>query len=229
MAIVNLIRHAEKSKESGDGLTEDGHHRAEYLARCMSRGDLNQVLPIGPPTMVMASHVRPGRSHRPRDTAKPLADALGLILDLSCDKEDDLCFEDRVQSYLQANETLAVVWQHELIPMLAHALGVPKYLEDYLLWPDECDNIVWPEPEEQRIGDSACYDLIWQVRVVRTARGEPWRAESVAQLRQGFPGDPKGSCFEALAPMTAEELAARPPKSDLVRLDASRLYSVVFA
>jgi len=100
-----LVRHGEKSRDDSDkNLTLDGQHRAAYLARCAAVGG-SAALALGAPTAIMASTVRPGKSHRPRDTVQPLATALGLSIDLSVDKEDPAAFAARPQSSASSRAT----------------------------------------------------------------------------------------------------------------------------
>ncbi|CAL1151272.1 unnamed protein product [Cladocopium goreaui] len=87
----------------------------------MSRESRSRLMPLGKARAVMASRVRPGQSTRPRDTAKPLANALGLKLQMPCDKVDASCFAEHAKTLLFAESTLVVFWQHEDLPLLVEA------------------------------------------------------------------------------------------------------------
>ena len=60
VAHVVIIRHGEK--KNGTGLSDVGAARAQYLAHCMSLNHPSTALPHGPPTYVMASHGKMGKS-----------------------------------------------------------------------------------------------------------------------------------------------------------------------
>jgi hypothetical protein len=167
-----LVRHGEKSRDDSDkNLTLDGQHRAAYLARCAAVGG-SAALALGAPTAIMASAVRPGKSHRPRDTVQPLATALGLSIDLSVDKEDPAAFAAAVQRKLTCNGTLLVAWQHQDVPSLVQALAPPN-AADYADWPLQCSGPYWPEPPYIK-KTSACY-----VRATHT-HSHSARSESVS-------------------------------------------------
>jgi hypothetical protein len=61
-ARVVITRHGEKPK-SGDGLSRDGSHRAQYLQHCCV-ANRSHALALGAPTVVVAPTVRDGKSHR---------------------------------------------------------------------------------------------------------------------------------------------------------------------
>ena len=199
-ASLVLIRHGEKSRDSDDkSLTVDGQHRAEYLSRCAAHA--TSALALGPPTAIMASTVRPGKSHRPRDTVAPLARALSLSVDLSVDKEDSPGFARAVQEKLSCNGTVLVAWQHEDIPDLVKALAPPNR-KSFTDWPPSCDAEGWSEPSYIK-KNSACYDLI--VRLLYTPGTGPgvWEPQDVLEFHEGFGGSAQSPCAQDLAPARA--------------------------
>eukprot|EP00439_Symbiodinium_sp_Y106_P027060 s1176_g3.t1 len=145
-AVINLVRHGEKCKGCGTGLTVVGKHRAQYLANCMSSSRSSEVMPYGEATAVMASQVRQGESTRPRDTAAPLARNLGLELQQPCDKKDADCFAQHVRSLIGPRDTVVAAWQHEDIPSLAKALGVEVKEQSFKKWPKKCPSTSFKEP-----------------------------------------------------------------------------------
>eukprot|EP00928_Gymnodinium_smaydae_P032808 TRINITY_DN23674_c0_g1_i1.p1 TRINITY_DN23674_c0_g1~~TRINITY_DN23674_c0_g1_i1.p1 ORF type:complete len:238 (+),score=19.26 TRINITY_DN23674_c0_g1_i1:47-760(+) len=210
IAIVNLFRHGEKSNKSGAALTPEGQARANYIARCMSTGEMSRALPFGNPTIVMAS-ANTRHSHRPQDTVSRLANALGLKLDLSCDEQDSQCFATRMQT-LGANGTLVAAWHHEALPDLVRSLNVP-HTSEFNSWPDICDSTSWPEPPY--CSGSSCYDLIWQLRLERdrhthgvVARRSAWRAVSIEGLHEGFGGPRTGTHGVCAQDLAASKLAS---------------------
>ncbi|KAG6019337.1 hypothetical protein E4U41_003281 [Claviceps citrina] len=73
-----------------------------------------------------------GKRKRAFDTVKPLADDLGLEVDVSCDREDAECVRKVVEGYGGAGNIL-ICWEHGMLSAIAEALGgsnVPKYPGD---------------------------------------------------------------------------------------------------
>lgn len=157
-------------------------------------------MPFGRATAVMASKVKKGESTRPRDTVAPLAEALGLELQMPCKKSKAACFAEHVGRLLADRGTLVVSWQHEDMVYLPLALGAPGAGQrDFAEWPAACASAAWGEPS-CCYGSSTCYDLVWQVNLTRSAPGAEWRAVSMRALREGFAGMAGGPCGGDLAP-----------------------------
>ncbi|RYP68043.1 hypothetical protein DL771_006884 [Monosporascus sp. 5C6A] len=90
---VYLIRHGEKPKD-GNGLNEEGEQRAQCLRTVFGVGSEYSI------THIMAQTPKSnGKGKRPYDTVKPLADDLGLTVDISCDRDDSKCVADFVNGY----------------------------------------------------------------------------------------------------------------------------------
>lgn len=193
--LVNLIRHGEKSDASGDSLTSDGLNRAQYLGRCMSAGR-TAALPLGKPTFIMAAEVDPHKSHRARDTVGQLAQALGLQVDLRCDRDQAKCFAKQLKT-LPANSTVVVAWEHLAIPSLVKELAVPN-AGAYAEWPSKCKPGSWSEPSY--CTGSKCYDAIWQVTMTRKAGKKDWVATGIQTFQEGFEGAADSPCTLGLAP-----------------------------
>jgi hypothetical protein len=210
VAVVNFLRHCEKTPESGTGCSIDGIHRAQYLAKCMSSNATSAVLPIRKPAKVIASQDIAGLSHRPHDTALPLAETLSMDVHQPCGTLDKECLADELQRQLFASETIVVVWQHENIPALLAGLEVPG-ADAYRSWPYECDASSWPEPKAC-YGSSRCYDVVWQVTFTRpslrlnnTISHSRWIPRLIQTHRQGFLGSPTGECTGGLEPELREQ------------------------
>eukprot|EP00434_Breviolum_minutum_P019041 symbB.v1.2.016786.t1/scaffold1290.1/size126440/7 len=172
----------------------------------MSQTDPSEVMPFGAATDVMASRVRPGKSTRPRDTARPLARALGVEVQMPCDKVDARCFAEHVTAILSSGSTVAVFWQHEDIPKLVEALHVPDHEKHLKPWPKICPSSFFREPACVR--GSMCYDEIWQVTMERTAQSDTlWHATSMRSWHQGFSGRSRGKCNSGLEPNVQSILA----------------------
>jgi len=173
-AHIVIIRHGEKDtrqSSTGQGLSDVGQKRAQYLARCMSQATPTVAMPFGPPTYVMASHGKPSKSHRPIDTVVPLAEALGVTLDSDIYFGDTEEFASHIQEVLQPSMTLVASWHHGEIPNLVkELLGQEKEKLDALgwlqKWPRSCGTERWQEPSYLPRSDQ-CYDLLWRITLLR--------------------------------------------------------------
>jgi len=184
-SMLVAIRHGEKPNDPSDpGLTTDGKHRATYISRCGAKKTL--ALPYGRPQVLIAP--TPGGSTRPRDTLQPLADVLGLNIDLSISNDDAAGFAKKVQK-LACNTTMLAAWDHNFLPALMGALHVPNAPG---VWPKTCDSPTWPEPSD--LDPPVCYDLIWQVKLM----GGPgaWVPYPLVTMQQGFGGSPTSPCTQ---------------------------------
>jgi hypothetical protein len=154
---VLLIRHAEKPEPPwGTGVDQDGRPDEKSLApRGWQRAgawaelfvpSLGAAPGLPRPTRIFASaHVEGldgnggGKSRRPEETVAPLADKLGLEVDLTFTKGQ----ERDLAAALAAEDGVALVcWQHEAIPEIARALapdadGITKG------WPKSCYNVIF--------------------------------------------------------------------------------------
>ena len=93
---VYMIRHGEKP-DDGNGLSQEGERRAQCLRSVFGRGsgyDIGHIMAQTP-----KSSKRDGKRKRPYDTVKPLADDLGLEVDVSCDRDDSDCVVDFIKDY----------------------------------------------------------------------------------------------------------------------------------
>ena len=145
IAHVVIIRHGEK--HDGDGLSEDGKARARYLQKCMTSPYASVALPLGKPTYVMASHGKPGKSHRPQDTAYPIAQTLRLKLDDNLYFGDAEGFAKRVQHLLAHGATVLVAWHHnEIHSLVQQLLDGEEWKKEALgyrdAWPHNCGDEV---------------------------------------------------------------------------------------
>ena len=145
---IMFIRHAEKPheppcenddgvKKSGEtdkeSLTVRGWQRAGALAHFFS-----SQLPVRP-NVIFASGIGDGsKSHRPKQTATPLAELIKLDINTSHLKNDVKPLMDDVR---KQTGIVLVAWEHQLIPSLVgelpNAPTVPKK------WPDDRFDIVW--------------------------------------------------------------------------------------
>lgn len=218
VAYVVVMRHGEKV-DKGHGLSEAGIARSEYLARCTTAAQPSTLLPFGPPTYVMASHDTPTTAHRARQTALPIAAALGMELNWGVHIDDFAKFVETVEEQLTPHGTVLAVWHHNFIPRVVNALMKQDgwTIEDLgwdIKWPPVCgsDSAVpgydagegFEEPLHHQ-GTSICYDLSWRVTMTRASNKAPWVATALTSTLQGFEGGEKHGelqpCTKGLAPI----------------------------
>jgi hypothetical protein len=73
-----------------------------------------------------------GSRQRPYDTVEPLAEDLGLSVDTSCDRDDQDCVADVVESY-NGSGNILICWEHDALHDIVKALGdknAPDYPDD---------------------------------------------------------------------------------------------------
>jgi len=158
--IILVMRHAEKPEAGGDGgvdaagkpdhnsLTPRGWQRAGGWAELFVPS-LGLQSPLPTPSAIFASapaskaDIAAGnagsKSCRPLETITPLADRLGIEVDLRFAKGQEA---DLAAAISQVDGVALVCWQHEDIAVIANALdprpqGVPGK------WPGDCFNVVF--------------------------------------------------------------------------------------
>lgn len=115
---IFLIRHAEKVRHGGKGLAERGKERAQCLKHVFGHGE-NKV------GYIIAQAYKPdGKRSRPYETVKPLADYLGLDVDLHCEREDGDCVAKRAIHEVQKGHNVLICWQHRALTGVARSLGI---------------------------------------------------------------------------------------------------------
>jgi hypothetical protein len=173
---IMLIRHAEKPlREPRDadeavgaggrrGLSPRGERRARMLAEYFAPAD--GVLRDGHihmPRFVFAAASTPAhRSTRPADTVRPVAGALGLVVQEEFGSDPPF---NAVAAALKSAAALGPVlvgWRYDTLPDLASAIGATGVPAD------------WP---------ASRFDMTW----VLEKSGEAWRLTQVPQLL--MPGD----------------------------------------
>ncbi|KAK0527834.1 hypothetical protein OC842_004743 [Tilletia horrida] len=115
---IILIRHGEKQKGGGKGLAPKGKLRAQCLKHVFGRGEYKV-------DYIMAQAYKPdGRRSRPYQTVKPLADHLGIHVDLHCEREQADCVARRALAAVDQGKTVLICWQHKALSDIARAFGV---------------------------------------------------------------------------------------------------------
>lgn len=152
---VYLIRHGEKP-DSGNGLSTQGLERAQCLRTVFgasSEYNIGHIMAQTPLSSTsrhilrtkepcMARHDRflihflflhtGGKRQRPYDTVEPLAEDLGLTVDVSCDRDDPGCVKDVVDGYTGSGNIL-ICWEHDALTDIVSDLGdknAPDYPDD---------------------------------------------------------------------------------------------------
>jgi broad specificity phosphatase PhoE len=126
---VLVVRHGEKVSDTDERLTDAGRARAQSLAKMLKDAGV---------TAIYATD-----TERTRDTAKPLADALGLnvtIYDTGAGMRGPVDARPFVATLRKehAKDVVLVVGHTNTIPDLLKALGCPG---DLKIAPDEYDNL----------------------------------------------------------------------------------------
>lgn len=132
---VYLIRHGEKMENhpKRPGLSERGLRRARCL-RSVFGPDGRAI------DFVLAQDFKPnGKRRRPYETVKPLARALDIPLDHTCDRDDTQCIVGKIKRHADRNgENVLVVWEHARLTNIAKKLGISG-----LRYPDDRYDVVF--------------------------------------------------------------------------------------
>lgn len=124
---VYLIRHGEKPADDGNGLSAAGVQRSQCLRNVFgasSSYNIGHIMAQTPKSSEFCLNALPlplemnranpvfivlgGKRQRPYDTVKPLADDLGMDVDISCDRDDPDCVADVVRNYSGSGNIL--IW-----------------------------------------------------------------------------------------------------------------------
>ena len=128
---VIFVRHAEKLADpAGDpGLTDAGKRRAAELARQLADADVVPGLGID---AVFSTPFR-----RTEETAKPVADALGLTINAYDAADTELFIEELVREY--KGKIILVVGHSNTVPQMIGNMGASKNVPP--IAEDEYDNL----------------------------------------------------------------------------------------
>jgi hypothetical protein len=132
-ATILVIRHAEKSPDSGSSLTPQGFARAEKYARYFHPFEVNgRAIQID----ALYAGSDSAESIRPRLTLEPLSRATGLPLNtqFSTNEPEQLA---RALAEGPHGDHVLIAWRHKKIPALLKAFGAdPRVLLPEGQWPD---------------------------------------------------------------------------------------------
>ncbi|KZT62899.1 putative phosphoglycerate mutase family protein [Calocera cornea HHB12733] len=131
-----LIRHGEKPANGSQGLTVQGEERAQCLTTVFGPSSAYNI------GYIMAETPKSnGDRTRPLETVTPLAEELGLTVDISCDRDDPDCVAAAVAAYqsTEGAENVLICWEHGELTDIATSLGVADAPE----YPDADYNLIW--------------------------------------------------------------------------------------
>ncbi|KAM0429748.1 hypothetical protein ACHAPT_006354 [Fusarium lateritium] len=151
---VYFIRHGEKPEE-GNGLNAQGQQRAQCLRSVFgasSKYNIGHIMAqTYKPGMALDTSERvhadllDGARKRPYDTVLPLAEDLGLTVDISCDRDDSDCVKDVVKGY-KGTGNILICWEHKRLNNLAKELGA----DDVDNYPSDRFDIIWTDPPKYK-------------------------------------------------------------------------------
>jgi hypothetical protein len=137
-SVVLIIRHAEDA-DSGHGISPRGEQRAEALKNYFLNFTVDSKR--REPTVIFAAKDSK-KSHRPRLTMEPFAEAANLKIDtrFGNDQSADLAADLRAN---QQGRVILICWRHPHIPALLGALGAnPETFLPNGKWPGAVYNWV---------------------------------------------------------------------------------------
>ena len=132
-AVILIIRHAEKS-EVGPGLSAAGQAHVQGYIRYFQKTAAGSAAPKLSYVVAAADSTN---SHRPRLTLQPLAQALGLDLELKFASQQSRELAQELTSRPHG-KVILICWRHGKIPDLLQALGAkPNKLLPHGVWPED--------------------------------------------------------------------------------------------
>ncbi|KAJ6015160.1 hypothetical protein N7540_009751 [Penicillium herquei] len=160
---VYFIRHGEKPNNGGIGLSDDGLERAECIRDIFGdHSDYNigyimaqkpkkrnesllfaswQLWNIAPFAAELTDVSLGGKRNRPYETVKPLAEDLGIKVDISCKRDDSECVKNTIDDY-DGEGNILICWEHHRMTDLVEELGY----EDAPNYPDDRYDLIWTDP-----------------------------------------------------------------------------------
>jgi len=160
---IMVMRHAEKPAKDGapQGVTLEGERNKESLQPrgwqragaltnlfAPTNGQI-QITSLARPQFLYASKpLRRKGSRRPFQTILPLAEKLGIPINLNYERSD---VEGVIDEVLSRRGAVLVCWQREYIPRIAtYLLGRPNRIPDE--WPEDRFDMIWVFDLDRRAG-----------------------------------------------------------------------------
>ena len=136
--IIYLIRHGEKpaklpNGQDANGLSPLGLKRAQYLVSVFGKSSAYNIQYI-----LAEKPLDDGSRARPSETVTPLAESLGLEIDISIPRDDAQGAANAAKSYRGPGNVL-VCWEHGQLAKIAEAMGV----EGNFVYPGDRFDLIW--------------------------------------------------------------------------------------
>jgi hypothetical protein len=158
---IMLIRHGEKPSDPPHGISHDGKRdkecltvrgwqRAGALASFFAPPNGSwQITNIAKPHFLFASKpLRRGGSQRALQTLTPLAEKLGMRVNIKYPKEQ---MEEMLEQVFASSGVVLICWQHDYLPLIAnHILGNNTVVAQK--WPEGRFDVVWVFDRDAKSG-----------------------------------------------------------------------------
>jgi len=131
--LIMIIRHGEKLNDDVTDLSPTGKARAQCLVNVFGSNGTY----LTPQKIFAQSPSEKKQSTRPRDTVTPLADSLGLTVDLSYTSGQIKKLTNDILS--SNNDVILISWSNDKIPEIAEKLGIQNPPE----WKSKVFDKVW--------------------------------------------------------------------------------------
>ncbi|KAI5475560.1 hypothetical protein MNV49_001156 [Pseudohyphozyma bogoriensis] len=133
---VVFIRHGEKPGRAGMGLSEIGKQRAQCLRDVFGKeSEFDFGLVFAAPRDQLIKD-----QERTYMTVSPLAEDLGLDIEISCANEPASCVANKIEEFVKTSDKdVLICWKHRDLVTIARALGAHAYQG----YPDDRNDIMW--------------------------------------------------------------------------------------
>ncbi|WVQ80887.1 hypothetical protein IAT38_002994 [Cryptococcus sp. DSM 104549] len=120
-----------------NGLSDKGRERAQFLRTLFGKdSEYNFGQIFAAPWDAAQKEVE-----RTYATVAPLAEDLGLEINIECANSDASCIKEKIEEFVQESDAdILISWKHRDLNVIATALGAPNAKIHY---PDERNDIIW--------------------------------------------------------------------------------------
>ncbi|KAL9934654.1 hypothetical protein V8E36_006429 [Tilletia maclaganii] len=116
---IYLIRHGEKTSDDSVGLSSTGQQRAQCLRNVFGANSGYNIKKI-----FAQKYKSDGSRVRPYQTVQPLAQDLGLTVDVGCDRDDIDCVHDAIHAFAsKSTADILVCWEHDALEDIGASIG----------------------------------------------------------------------------------------------------------
>lgn len=110
---IYMIRHGEKPKNNGIGLSDKGNERAKCISNIFNKYNIRNIY--------VQKYKKSGKRERPYLTGELLAKKINLKIDTSCDRDDITCITNKVVKSSK-NGNILIIWEHDNLEKIAKKL-----------------------------------------------------------------------------------------------------------